>query len=420
MKRKILLFFTEVLLMAGCTATSSPPNGTSTQQQVVASLTPIMINTIVPTTSETSTPFFATQITSNNIVQNCLEISDNEIPLNEIANHGTVVIGGTIDASPYLLDFQTGLHYDLPFQAKHDIGYFFGFHTSPDGNKFAYVEPVENSAKELVGAMLWIVDAKGNVITSQVIAPEIPLAGFTSTNSWRWLDNMHIEFYFQQTKRDGTVKIFDLSTKVWKNHFIKLPNFYTDFDLERSEWLVEYSPNLDWVIYLGGVNGHGLGPSVWDETANKIIWQMPGVFAGANIPSWSPIGNEVAITVNGTLYRISKNGTAISSPYLGTQREIVGFSWSPNGEHIALLVRINQPQIQGYLMMYDIQGNTVTDYCIEDDLVSAINLPVWSADGQQLFYKIGTTNPIVVDIGKNAVFGVSDDIELLEWMNSIP
>jgi len=262
MRRKTLFGAFTIIIMVGCNSStgSEITQVVSTGSAPVASapatsdFTPIITFTSSPQAVSTYTP-------DSGFVSSCLKIEDQEVPLNEIAKQGTVMIGGAIDESPYLLDLQTGLHYNLPFQAKHDTGYFFGFHISPDGNKFAYVEAIENSAKELIEAILWIVNAKGNVITSQVIAPEILLAGFTSTNSWRWLDSTHLEFYFQQTKKDGTVKIFDLSTKVWKSYSNKLPNFYTDFDLERSEWLVEYSPNLDWVIYLGDVNEHGLAQS---------------------------------------------------------------------------------------------------------------------------------------------------------------
>ena len=154
MKRKFLLITISIVLLAGCTPTSNLPIQTSTQQQLVASATPPMIRTIMPTLTVSPSSTIPAEVTSPRIVQNCLEIDDKEVPLNEIAKQGTTMIGGAIDDLPYLLDLQTGARYDLPFQTKHDTGYFFGFHTSPDGNKLAYVEPIENSAKELVEAIL--------------------------------------------------------------------------------------------------------------------------------------------------------------------------------------------------------------------------------------------------------------------------
>jgi WD40 repeat protein len=331
--------------------------------------------------------------------------------MQDVAQNGTLVLSSSLDTSPYLFDIRNRIRYDLPLVQKENRLPLLGIDISPDENSIAYVERIQNSQPE---NKIWVVDAKGNVLASDTLK-ENPLF-----NRWRWLDEKTLQFVFLQATADGTVALFNPFTKEWQYLSSTLPNFYTGYELARSSWLVDYNSNLEWVIYLGYIGDNELGPIVRDITANKTLWQMPGVFASANIPSWSPLGDEVAVVVNGRLYRITRDGRAIPLPDLGESREIIGFSWSPNGKQIALLVKLNQPQVKGYLMLYDVQSDTVIDYCVEDDLVSAINLPVWSVDSQQFFYKIGTTTPILVDMKQNTVFELSEDVELLGWINSIP
>lgn len=411
-----------IIVLVGCTSQTETP---ATQILKNSNSTPTLENITIPSATTTLTLIPSQSPPSairGEVIKRCLQPGNKEVALQDIAKIGTIILGGD-DANnpPNLLDLQTGNRYDLPFQAKHDLGYFFGIHASPNGKELAYIELIENNARELTGAILWVVNTKGEVITSQTITPEIPLAGFTSINSWRWLDNTRLEIYAKQTKRDGTVKIFDLSSKTWKNYSNKLPDFYNDFDISRSEWLVEYGPSLDWAVYLGNVNGNGLGPIVWDVTAQKSIWQAAGVFATINIPKWSPDGNEVAVVVNGEMYIIDRGGQVMQIPKLESGSEIMGFSWSPNGNFIALLVRYNELQIEGHLILYDVLSNQTIDYCIKGDLPNGMHAPLWSPNSQMFVYRFPVSNtPILVDIRQETVSNLLDDLEPLDWMNSAP
>lgn len=325
MKRKTLLISILLALLVGCTSTINSPIETATQERTIATtITPTITNTLAPVLTEPPTRSIPTEISSNNFVQLCLQIENKKMPLIEVAKYGTVVVGGGMDESPYLLDLQTLLRYDLPLTQKENRLALFGNDVSPDGESLAYIERVQ-TAQPI--NKLWVIDANGQVLAGQSISQNLLFGNY------HWLDDKQLQLLFFQSRKDGTVALLDPFTNDWKYLTNQLPNFYDDYELSRSSWLVDYNPNLEWVVYLGNIGDYGLGPIVRDIAANKTIWQMSGTFAGANIPSWSPLGNELAVVVNGQLYRISRDGTAIPLPDLGADSEIAGFSWSPNGQY---------------------------------------------------------------------------------------
>jgi hypothetical protein len=411
MKKTLSYIVAGMFLLTNCT---SPRIETDTPVVSPASNTPTLISTNIPIPTETPLPS-VTATPLNNVVQNCLDIKE-EISLLDVTSSGVVVLGGEIDESPYLLNLQTGDRYELPLDDKVNSA-LYGVHSSPDGKKLAYIEDIQNNAKERVKQKIWVVDTNGSVLSSQEINSDILF------RDWRWLDNENLHFNFRTiTPEDGVVVLFNPFTKDWKYLSNELLDLFPYFDVHRTSWLVEYNPNLEWVVYLGDKGGYESGPIVWDLESNKLIWHLWGD-SFQDIPQWSPAGDELAVVVDGYFYRVNRDGQSISLPEIGQESKIVGFSWAPDGLKIALLVQVNQPEKDGYLMLYNIQDNQVVNYCIESDNLTSVFPPVWSLDSQLVSFRtviMKDDGPwetlILLDVKNKAAYKLPEAMEPLAWM----
>jgi WD40 repeat protein len=418
MKKMICEVFVFGFILSACI--SSPINNTPailTQVPLLPSSTQNVENINIQTPTLPVIQVSPTAISNEfKIVQQCISIA-NETPLQKVGQKGTVVLSNGRDDPIHLLDLQTGEQYSLPFlQTKHNLVSLSGLHVSPDGTKLAYVEDILNQNRDTTRENIWVVNAKGTVLASQTI-DAIILSG-----KWRWMDNESMQFQLLKvTPQDGTVIIVNPFTKVSKYVSNQLPYYYQYFDIVSPSWSVDYNPNLEWVVYLGNIGASGQGPIVRDVVAGKTIWQAAGSFPTINVPDWSPTGDQVAVLVDGNLYRIKRSGQVTELPGPGDGGNIMGFSWSPDGRYFILLVRYELPTLKGYLMLYDVQANQVIDSCIEDDSLNNLNLPVWSADSRQFFFRTNQTGiPMLVDIQQKSAYKLPEQTEILGWMNSIP
>jgi len=358
----------------------------------------------------------ATATANPRIVKHCLEIGDKEVPMQEVAKTGTVVLSGDKENKPpYLLDLQTGIRYEMPFDQLYDAG-FYGIHASPDGNHLAYVDRVLNKNNELVRDVVWVVNARGEVEARWILPIDI------LNSTWHWLDNERLELNVHQTQIDGTVDIFYPFSKKWENVYNELPDLLIDpyYDLHYHWWLVDYNPNLKWVVYISSSKDHW-GPTLWDITTQKQIWKTDDMRAEWDIPRWSPSGNELAAISNGEMNIIDRSGLVTQIPKLVPRSEIIEFSWSPDGQYMALLVSSNEEDKPGYLMVYDVRSNQIIDYCLESYNITWVYPPIWSADSQQFVYGLHEEwAPFFVEIKEEFAVRLLDDSFPFVWMNSIP
>ncbi len=417
MKRVILLLITSFCL-AGCYSSSpnlQPPPATS-QTKV-----PTISKTLMPPTAnvENGTPTSSQDLTTPAplVAQRCLGISK-ELPFEEVVRNGTV-IADTDDSVPRLIDLETGNSYEQP-TLQRDPYRLSDMHLSPDKTALAYYENFLNANGEYEKSVMWVTNAKADVLAQVPLSPN-------DAAQFRWLDNDHLQIYSNITYQDGTVEILNPYTGELRQLTNDLPNLFQNQYNDLIPWLVEYNRDLDTVVYFGRSDGVKSGPIVWNINEQKVIWQDPDAGMIDTIPLWSPIKDDVAIVDDsGQLYIINRDGTTNQPLKLETQTNVRRFSWSPDGNLIAFWNADDNFE-QSKLMIYDNRTNQVTDYCIVADETSGSD-PIWSPDSQMFFVHMrikkgdgsfsGST--ILVDIIHDAAYQISRKPKLLEWMNSIP
>jgi Tol biopolymer transport system component len=351
------------------------------------------------------------------VIQRCLGISK-ELSFEEVVKNGTVVVDSD-DSALRLIDLKTGNSYEQ-FPLQRDPYRLSDMHLSPDKTALAYYENYLNADGKLEKAVIWVIDAKADILA------QVPL-GPNDAGQFRWLDNDHLQIYSNKTYQDGTVEILNPYMGELQQITNDLPNLFQNQYNDLIPWLVEYNHDLGIVVYFGQSNGGKSGPIVWNVNDQKVIWQHPGAGMIDAIPSWSPTKDEVAIVDDsGRLYIINRDGTTNQLPKLETQTNVRRFSWSPDGNLIAFWNADGNFE-QSKLMIYDIPANQVTDYCIVADGTSGSD-PIWSPDSQKFFTHMrikkddgsfgGST--ILIDVIQSKVFNISREPKLLEWMNSIP
>jgi len=415
MTRQLLPTLFLIFALVGCaTPTPTPASTASLAPTATAFLpteTPIPLPSLTLTPMSTPNPHYS---------KNCLQIPKQEVQLQDVAK-GTVVLGEWSEGF-YLFDLQSQTRHEIIFDtsSKQVFDYLYGLHISPNRNYLAYMEAFRNADGKAEKFKLRVIDSNGKILASRTINSTI------LTSGWRWLDNERLEILPETAIQNGEMVIFNPFSNDWKSVTNQLPNIHLNDYVRPTWWLVEYSPSLDWVIYLAESSEAGFGPSIWDLTDKRMIWQKFGMFTMENRPIWSPTGDRIAIIFENQLYIIGRNGQAISPPGLLTddKLETEKFSWSPDGRYIAFWVIRDA---MGYLMLYDVENGRVVDYCLED--VERGNSPVWSPDSKLFatsIYVDDTKNAtrseirLIIDIQKNNIYRIPESSYPWEWMNSIP
>lgn len=429
MIRKILLLSLFTFLIGACgsptipistvTPTSSiqksilPPTSTSMPQP---SRTPTRTTTSTPTDTSTPQPFES--------FAQCITIGT-EVPLQGVAKNGTVVYGSKRDPykPPYLYNLETGSQYTLPYHKPTEGLTINGWHTSSDANLLGYLEEISRKP-QTIQYKLWVVNAKGEQLGQGIFE----VRGF---NGWHWLDSENVQIQQERAMKDGTALILNPFTQEQTFLSNELPNFYDEWGTRPFEWLVEYSPDFQRVVYLAAIyDPLYLGAILWNPTEKKEIWRSfgSGYHATFNAPQWSPTGDEFAIVIDDKLYLVSREGVVTDIPESGDRFYVSKFHWSPDGKYIAFWSMIDNDQ-QKHLMFYNTQLDQVTYSCIVDEHGHGSGAEfIWSADSQQFITDITQKQPdgsykefdfsILVDIPNNAAYRITGDTKPIEWMNS--
>jgi hypothetical protein len=345
----------------------------------------------------------------------CPTVSGDPVELNQVTKVGTVLVKDWSGETRWsLLNLLTGKSIPLPSDGEESSRPTLGESiVSPDRNHLAYLELSTNTAGQTSKVILRVVDANGTLVTNQKFYPE------QFFQEWRWLDRERLEIITPANRATGTILLFNTLTGQWQSLTNKFPNMYQDFELRPSQWSVSYSPDMTWAIYLGQFAPAGAGPVVWEITSDRVIWESISSFWGIHVPQWSPIGNVVAVIVNDTLYRINHEGQAEPVPLADTN-QVVNFSWSPDGQHLAMLVR-DQPEMDnGRLLVYTPASGETIDFCNTRKISYLNPAPIWSPDSRMLIdYLPISGDHILIDIQNRAEYQLKP-INILVWMNSFP
>ena len=174
---------------------------------------------------------------------------------------------------------------------------------------------------------------------------------------------------------------------------------------------MEYTPELDWLVYLAIKNDQmGIGPVIWDVPSKKILWQS--TFQGFEVeePAWSPVDNQVAVIAGDRIFIISRTGDARQVVDNSQDSYLSDLAWSPDGRYIAFR-STPKSNSKERLLIYDTKLDLTPDYCIVSDQVYS-SPAEWFPNSRQLqvtLWKrlangdVGDLN-ILVDIEKNAAY----------------
>jgi hypothetical protein len=398
--------------------TKLPPDSTVTP---INTLTPKLIlptsdnlptTASLPTRTTTSYPTIrSTTTTTTNFIKQCIVIQP-ETPLGNVANGMGTVSLNFLDVPPYLFNLRTEKKYDLP--TKND-GTIYSMQESPNGKMLAYLEVYRDQAGDRM-KYIWVVNSEAEMqaITSFDV----------EWTWWRWLDNEHIEAYWYKAPTPGTVVVLNPFTAEKK---VIVPNFSNLYPgiYERPHWTVMYSSDLQRALYLSnGDDKYPSGVIMWDTSSKKALWQMSSYRAWANRPAWSPKGDQAAVIVDSTLFRIDRDGRTFPLS-LEKYDDSGDFNWSPDGSYIAFWGRSSQQADKAQLLLLDTRTNQITDYCIESESYNNL-APVWSPDSQQFVINIVArkypmdTETIFVNIKEFLAFQIPTNTTPGMWMRSMP
>lgn len=395
--KKIVGYVLLILLVGGCATPVSPIS------PQVSSTPPTIEETSVPTL--TSQPSVAPTPTSNlKYVQQCIQIETQDTALKDVTT-------GTVVQDNVLLDIQAEKKY--PLRTTGSFNSFqvidrHGLQVSPGRKMFAYIETIQSGQQAL-----WIVNAQAEMLAKISFRRN-------DLETPRWLDNEHLVFYTAQTDIGGSVLVINpfIQEQTTVSNELPILDFLGARKSTLINWLVEYSPDLNLVIYL---DNHG-GVSLRDVLTKKTLWnaEYGGLYGKA---VWSPDGQQVAVVANGQLYVVDRFGQA--RPILNKMAKLqpTAPSWSPDGHKVAFWDSVQR------LIVYDQQMGRVVDLCIgvpESDVTYPVR---WSPDSRQLIIeKQISANPMIVvpqviDLQKSVMYTKilgGENIRGEVWMNSLP
>ena len=325
----------------------------------------------VPTRSSTPTPkLTAFREPGSVIVQDCLEIKEQKVPLKDIVKSGM-----SLWDNQYLLDFASGTQYQLPLTNNKEGDHILGMLFSPDWQALAYMEMLYDQSGAPVKEILRVVDTHGNLLSQ---------TNFDRTDLilTRWLNRQMLQIYSNQTEQDGSLIVFNISTLEQTIVHNELPGLDRHL-LPGTAWLVEYASDLSWVVYRAvKTDQDGIGPIVWDVTSQKILWQSPVSGYDVERPEWSPAGDQLALIAGGQLYIINRSGQARQVFGDSLNSYLSDLSWSPDARYIALR-RTPKTGSEQRLMVYDTRTDQIVDYCIVSDQTYSLP-PEWFPNSHQL------------------------------------
>jgi hypothetical protein len=232
-----------------------------------------------------------------------------------------------------------------------------------------------------------------------------------------WLDNNRIAINGYNPL--GSIIVINPSTDREQVITAMFSDFVDDTGINLGIGLpfAVYDSTLTRVLYVSP------GPNLVlrDATSGKVIWGKRG---RSSIPAWSPDGKQAMfvqeksasdftlIDRDGQANQINFLNTAYDSPISAAIRS---YTWSANGQHIALGVFLQQTkndqpeEIDGHVA-YHLVVNSLADKQMTDYCIPFIHSPRWSPDSRYL-----AVDHIIIDLENERAYKVTDGY-IIGWL----
>lgn len=418
-KIKLIIYFLVFVCFQACAGV--------TPSSLNASPTNITSNVLteIPSTQVTAPAFSTPEQSLFN--KNCLYI-DQERLLEEVSNSKIIfenreVSNGRYLSGVILLNLATLEKNIIDNSSEH----FLDIRESPDKTQIAY---------HLV---------KDRFFPDKLIIANVdfqPIKIIDWKNEWNsiigWSDESHIIMTKNEVdtpySKPPSLIVLDINTLSEKEITPDLPNLYDFHPLPSWNGYapVIYNSDFTKVIYMKWADEakSTYGYAFWDVTNNKELAFQEIVYTP--IPQWSP--DESYFVTSGLinispkdLFAVYENGQTKRLTNFDNyfqSAEVYNFSWSPNGDYLAILLIEESDNKKASLILLNISTGVITDYCISvtiyGDTYTNTFVPLWSPDSNQLiiqdWYEVDHRQILIIDILNNSATILAEDVEPRAWL----
>jgi hypothetical protein len=409
-----------VLLLSACAAipltTSLPlPNG-----KIPAIGTPVGTKMISVSTTTTASPSGTKRL--------CLEPAYDIPP--ELKLDGVLLLEDNAKSNLFLLDLATHQKSQLSTQPAYGIVF------SPDKSFVYYLE--------CNGKCAGIAASRNGVVKT---IPDV--------SAWRivnWLDDEYLIINHDNEPANSIIVLDTFNGR--KRIFpLGLPDPYYAYTLDNTRVLITtLDRTLTRAVYF---DTQGIGRVIlWDIIRGRELAWLPypipkdskDLLVGPEFFSgWSPDGSQYVIALP-VPYSNTAPDRSTAEELFGFGREgqitqltdlsstfgyvhIYEYQWSPDGRYIAFWLKISTNKdasptdVIQRLVVLDVATREMTEYCVSSgdrQFSSAISLPIWSPDSQQLVVQNRSENGkwlvTLVDFTQGIVVPIAEDLTLLGWL----
>lgn len=198
-------------------------------------------------------------------------------------------------------------------------------------------------------------------------------------------------------------------------------------------------PTLKLAVYprQSNVNKEMYTYALWDLASNETVFSLENIFSAFSnfndtfpVPSWSTDGTQFAfvgekeevVPTKFELFLVNREGDIEQLTNLSDIAYVwpSSHSWPSDNNHIAFFLSPPQEAVNGNANVAILNANTleVTDLCLSVNFQDFA--PIWSPNGKQFLivdsYEKDHQRVLLIDVEKNVVFPIAEDVEPIGWM----
>jgi len=395
--------------------------GTST-----ASSTPTVGTTATSTPRATGTATPARIIVEDasgiQVVRECLDVQE-AVAFEAVANGGVAVFGtaASLYLPYFLLNLETGTERLLPNPNEKDM-LVTGLDVSPNRELLSFAVGIRDEDYEIFREQLWVLASNGEILVEREVNKD--WLGFA------WLDDEWMEVGVPGMP-SGTLIRYNPFTDEWHELRPAFPNLYDyNYVLDWSDWTVQYSPDLEWAIYLTNPAPSDSGTSVvvWDMVGQRAVWQQPGAYSAYYPPKWSTSRQLAAVPIEGIIHMLDRDGLVTKLVGPPEMEHVQSLSWSPDERYIAYwtndLDTTHNPYTAQFYV-FDRRTQQIMDYCMGSNNYHINGSDAaWSPYGYQFVIQgfipgqDGSGGDVLIDLAKHTAAEIKEFGFSGLWMKS--